>query len=111
MSSRRGTATYDEHDFATGAVADGADAQGITGLSSAAKSQHESVEDVELRNYGTHLSAEGANLPAEHREYLMKRHGTLELDPMPGHGDADPYNWPKWKVMDHPSSSTQHETT
>lgn len=37
-------------------------------------------------------------LSAEHRAYLLQRHGTLELDPIPGHGDADPYNWSTSKV-------------
>jgi hypothetical protein len=39
-----------------------------------------------------------AALSSEHREYLMHRHGTLDLDPVPAFGDADPYNWPTWKV-------------
>ena len=38
-------------------------------------------------------------LSPEHREYLLQRHGTLELDPIPGMGDADPYNWTAWKVL------------
>lgn len=29
------------------------------------------------------------------REYLLARHGTLELDPMPSASDDDPYNWPQ----------------
>lgn len=39
-----------------------------------------------------------SQLPQEHREYLLQRHGTLELDPVPDFGGADPYNWPQWKV-------------
>lgn len=39
-----------------------------------------------------------ARLPKAHRDYLMERHGTLELDPIPGMSPADPYNWPEWKV-------------
>ena len=39
-----------------------------------------------------------ASLSEEHRQYLLNRHGTLELDPLPTMGDADPYNWPQWKV-------------
>lgn len=39
-----------------------------------------------------------ANLSPAHREYLLERHGTLELDPIPSASDADPYNWPTWKV-------------
>lgn len=42
---------------------------------------------------------EGAGeLSPEYRDYLMSRHGTVELDPLPDMNDADPYNWPKWKV-------------
>ena len=37
-------------------------------------------------------------LSREHAEYLMIRHGTLDLDPLPGPDDMDPYNWPNWKV-------------
>ncbi|KAI0017910.1 major facilitator superfamily domain-containing protein [Xylariomycetidae sp. FL0641] len=40
-----------------------------------------------------------AHLPAEHRQYLLNRHGTLELDPVPTMSDADPYNWPGWKKV------------
>ncbi|KAJ5587992.1 uncharacterized protein N7459_003757 [Penicillium hispanicum] len=38
-----------------------------------------------------------AHLSDEHREYLLARHGTLDLDPLPDMNDADPYNWPKWR--------------
>jgi hypothetical protein len=37
-------------------------------------------------------------LSPEHREYLLRVHGTLDLDPIPAMDDADPYNWPMWKV-------------
>lgn len=30
--------------------------------------------------------------------YLIQRHGTYELDPLPSADPADPYNWPEWKV-------------
>ncbi|KAL4896853.1 major facilitator superfamily domain-containing protein [Aspergillus ambiguus] len=40
-----------------------------------------------------------ANLSAAHREYLLQRHGTLELDPLPSASNADPYNWPAWKKL------------
>ncbi|KAI9757720.1 MAG: hypothetical protein M4579_003345 [Chaenotheca gracillima] len=36
-------------------------------------------------------------LSPEHREYLMKRHGTVNLNPLPSSDPADPYNWPAWK--------------
>lgn len=56
----------------------------------------------ELQNaniHGTYLVGdEIARLSDEHRQYLLERHGTLELDPIPSMTDADPYNWPRWKV-------------
>lgn len=33
------------------------------------------------------------------RAYLLNRHGTLDLDPMPSPSDADPYNWPQSKKV------------
>jgi hypothetical protein len=30
-------------------------------------------------------------------QYLMMRHGTLELDPLPSSSSRDPLNWPTWK--------------
>lgn len=39
-----------------------------------------------------------SSLSESHREYLLQRHGTLDLDPIPSPSDADPYNWPTWKV-------------
>ncbi|KAJ5937039.1 hypothetical protein N7466_003489 [Penicillium verhagenii] len=38
-----------------------------------------------------------SHLSEEHRQYLLARHGTLDLDPIPDMNDADPYNWPRWK--------------
>jgi hypothetical protein len=32
------------------------------------------------------------------RNYLLRRHGIVDLDPIPTANDADPYNWPAWKV-------------
>lgn len=39
-----------------------------------------------------------AALSEEHRQYLLARHGTLDLDPIPDMTDADPYNWSQGKV-------------
>lgn len=39
-----------------------------------------------------------ATLSPEHREYILQRHGTLDLDPVPSMDPADPLNWPAWKV-------------
>ncbi|KAF2157357.1 MFS general substrate transporter [Myriangium duriaei CBS 260.36] len=52
-----------------------------------------------LQREGTHATYippdDVLRLSEEHRQYLLQRHGTLELDPIPDYGDADPYNWPK----------------
>ncbi|KAL1984502.1 hypothetical protein VTN96DRAFT_9101 [Rasamsonia emersonii] len=47
----------------------------------------------------THVqtAATAADLSPEHREFLLQRHGTLDLDPIPAPDEADPYNWPVWK--------------
>lgn len=37
-------------------------------------------------------------LSEEHRQYLLRRHGTLDISPIPSMNDADPFNWPMWKV-------------
>jgi hypothetical protein len=60
----------------------------------------EKVETGGLAPWSTHIAGDAANLSPGHRDYLLKRHGTLELDPMPGFGDADPLNWATWKVSD-----------
>ncbi|KAF5848551.1 hypothetical protein GGP41_005921 [Bipolaris sorokiniana] len=54
-------------------------------------------EDLEhAATHGTYLGKEEAShLSEEHRQYLLQRHGTLDLDPLPTMGAADPYNWPQ----------------
>ncbi|KAL2783609.1 major facilitator superfamily domain-containing protein [Aspergillus keveii] len=37
------------------------------------------------------------NLSEHHKNYLLERHGTVDLDPLPTMDPADPLNWPKWK--------------
>lgn len=64
----------------------------------------DSDEHVEgLEHTGTHqtyyVPTDVQDLSEEHRAYLLRRHGTLNLDPIPGHGDADPYNWSKSKKV------------
>jgi hypothetical protein len=34
-------------------------------------------------------------------EYLLIRHGTLELNPLPSSSPKDPFNWPIWKKNVH----------
>jgi hypothetical protein len=75
---------------------------GITGKKSTDGSG-DYVEDPQglanTETQATYFNGESiAGLSQEHQQYLLKRHGTLDLDPVPGPGGADPYNWPNWKV-------------
>jgi hypothetical protein len=67
---------------------------------------HENVETLDtIPTQETYYDNEAAlHLSNEHRQYLLDRHGTFDLNPMPDHSDADPYNWPKWKVCSHTST-------
>ncbi|KAL4989579.1 major facilitator superfamily domain-containing protein [Aspergillus falconensis] len=51
---------------------------------------------VEEAGNGSQTPLEGA-LSEQHQAYLLQRHGTLDLDPVPSMDPADPYNWPLWK--------------
>ncbi|KAG2736678.1 hypothetical protein G9P44_000768 [Scheffersomyces stipitis] len=56
--------------------------------------------DIE-KHFESHIESVSAeNLPElsrEHIEYLMERHGTIELDPLPSMDPEDPLNWPNWR--------------
>ncbi|KAH7115122.1 major facilitator superfamily domain-containing protein [Dendryphion nanum] len=58
-------------------------------------------EDLEhSATHATYLEKESIrSLSEEHRQYLLQRHGTLELEPIPTSSHADPYNWPSWKKI------------
>jgi hypothetical protein len=47
------------------------------------------------------------HLTPEHREYLLSRHKTVDLDPLPTMDPADPLNWPSWKVLSLPQRFEQ----
>jgi len=48
-------------------------------------------EGQELGHRATYFSTNAAaTLSQEHRDYLIQRHGTLDLDPMPSDDPADP---------------------
>lgn len=49
------------------------------------------------KTHATYLGDDVVELSPAHREYLIARHGTDQLDPIPYPDDADPYNWPTWK--------------
>lgn len=56
--------------------------------------------DLELGPRATYITTgAAAGISQEHRDYLLQRHGTLDLDPIPSADPADPYNWPRWKKM------------
>lgn len=64
------------------------------------KGDSEYVERAENGQVNMSMSSACADsLSESHREYLLQRHGTLDLDPIPSLSDADPYNWPMWKVF------------
>lgn len=50
------------------------------------------------------------DISKEHEEYLLARHGTLELDPLPSMDPLDPLNWPNWKVISHAHSSSLNQS-
>lgn len=62
------------------------------------KADIDMVESAGAGQAATYEESLAARLPKAHRDYLLERHGTLNLDPIPGMGPADPYNWPEWKV-------------
>lgn len=53
------------------------------------------------KGHPDHLEeAEGkalTDISSEHQAFLIDRHGTVNLDPIPSIDPADPYNWPSWK--------------
>jgi hypothetical protein len=64
----------------------------------ATKADIDLVESAGDGRAATYSESVASRLPKAHREYLLERHGTLDLDPMPGMDPVDPYNWPDWKV-------------
>lgn len=54
--------------------------------------EHVEANDAEATAELSSAGGEGG-LSREHREYLLRRHGTLQLRPIPSMDDADPYNW------------------
>jgi hypothetical protein len=64
------------------------------------KSEAEHVEAAERGKVpeSSTVIREPGLLSLEHHDYLLNRHGTLDLNPLPLISDADPYNCPAWKV-------------
>ncbi|GIC85056.1 putative MFS transporter [Aspergillus udagawae] len=55
----------------------------------------EKADDI----HATEAEIVAASLSVSHKEYLIQRHGTHDLDPLPSPSNADPYNWPLWKKV------------
>ena len=51
------------------------------------------VDDAHIEN-----APSNGTITSDHEAYLLQRHGTLNLIPMPSSDPADPLNWPSWKV-------------
>ncbi|KAF4554307.1 Efflux pump-like protein 10 [Elsinoe fawcettii] len=51
-----------------------------------------------LEQQATHATyiPPSTQLSESHREYLIAKHGTIDLSPIPSPNDSDPYNFPKW---------------
>ncbi|ODQ66882.1 MFS general substrate transporter [Nadsonia fulvescens var. elongata DSM 6958] len=57
------------------------------------KNENEGHLNLEL----TDCSKLSIELENSHKEYLIHRHGTIELDPLPSQDPEDPLNWPNKK--------------
>ncbi|KAK6459477.1 major facilitator superfamily multidrug-resistance protein [Scheffersomyces xylosifermentans] len=64
-------------------------------MSSASDFEKQSQEHVESMDPLDPLAVTA--LTTEHHEYLMTRHGSVQLDPLPSSDPQDPLNWPNWK--------------
>ncbi|RDK43604.1 benzoate 4-monooxygenase cytochrome P450 [Aspergillus phoenicis ATCC 13157] len=60
---------------------------------------HNDLESLDRSHEENTKHSESDALTEEHRQYLIQRYGTVELDPIPDMTDADPYNWPTWKKI------------
>ncbi|KAK4865071.1 hypothetical protein LT330_001694 [Penicillium expansum] len=60
-------------------------------------SHEKNGSDYAAEETATSLSSSATLLSESHKLYLIERHGTLDLDPIPSTDPADPYNWPLWK--------------
>lgn len=66
--------------------------------------QCESVNEVQIFHHPRQISIlinkqsqSQTSISEAHRQYIIERHGTDQLDPFPDYSDADPYNWPRSK--------------
>ena len=67
------------------------------------KQSEEAMEQVNGSiEFKAQVNGDNFALSLEHEQYLLQRHGTLDLDPVPQPDDADPYNWPQPKASSIP---------
>jgi hypothetical protein len=74
------------------------------------KKHHNDIENVDIPAF-VDLNDGVPVLTEEHRDYLIQRHGTVDLDPLPSADPADPYNWPQWKKVVNLSCVAFHVST
>lgn len=54
-------------------------------------------KEVQATQVENSVSESRLPISPEHERYLLERHGTLALDPLPSADPEDPLNWPSWK--------------
>jgi hypothetical protein len=74
------------------------------------KKHHNDIENADIPAF-VDLNDGVSVLTEEHRDYLIQRHGTVDLDPLPSADPADPYNWPQWKKVVNLSCVAFHVST
>jgi hypothetical protein len=74
------------------------------------KKQHNDIENADIPPF-VDFNDGVPVLTEEHRDYLIQRHGTVDLDPLPSADPADPYNWPQWKKVVNLSCVAFHVST
>ncbi|PHH89363.1 hypothetical protein CDD83_6209 [Cordyceps sp. RAO-2017] len=57
------------------------------------------TSEQKIETVGDDLASESGLLGEDHRQYLLRRHGTVDLDPVPQMDDDDPLNWPRKKKL------------
>jgi hypothetical protein len=45
-----------------------------------------------------HVDVVNDRISPQHEAFLLARHQTCDLDPLPSSDASDPLNWPSWKV-------------
>lgn len=56
-------------------------------------------EGQEPKTVEDEYADETSSLSEEHKQYLLQKHGTLDLSPIPDMSDADPLNWSQRKKV------------